>query len=224
MIKAVIFDLDNTVYNYDECHKKAMERLEKFVCCKYSIHADEFHRAYGDAKNEVKQLLDNTGSSHNRMLYMQIFLEKIGHSPVEDALELYDIYWNTMLGEMKLFPYVMPLFKRLKSRQILIGVLTDLTAQIKHRKIKTLGISKYIDAIVTSEEAGKEKPSTIAFERIIHKLNFDSNEILMVGDSMEKDIGGAMAVGMNSMLFSVDDKSIMDKKVMEFIDERVDKK
>lgn len=224
MIKAVVFDLDNTIYNYDECHIVAMKQLEEYVCDKYGLNKVDFRKNFELAKDEVKKLLGNTGASHNRMLYMQIFLEKINQSPVEDALQLYDIYWSAMLEKMTPFRYVMPLMKQLKHRKIEIGILTDLTAHIQHRKIKKLCITEYIDAIVTSEEAGGEKPSSIAFSRIIQKLHCNPEEILMIGDSQKKDIDGAVNVGMRGMLFSESYKDTMDERVMEYIDGGMDKK
>lgn len=224
MIKAVVFDLDNTIYNYDECHIVAMKQLEEYVCGKYELNKVDFRKNFELAKDEVKELLGNTGASHNRMLYMQIFLEKINQSPVEDALELYDIYWSVMLEKMTPFKYVMPLMKQLKHRKIEIGILTDLTAHIQHRKIKKLCITEYIDAIVTSEEVGAEKPSNIAFSRIIQKLHCSPEEILMIGDSQKKDIDGAINAGMRGMLFLESYKDTMDERVMEYIDGGMDKK
>ncbi len=224
MIKAVVFDLDNTIYNYDECHIVAMKQLEEYVCDKYGLNKVDFRKNFELAKVEVKKLLGNTGASHNRMLYMQIFLEKINQSPVEYALELYDIYWRAMLEKMTPFKYVMPLMKQLKHRKIEIGILTDLTAHIQHRKIKKLCITEYIDAIVTSEEVGAEKPSSIAFSRIIQKLHCNPEEILMIGDSQKKDIDGAVNVGMRGMLFLESYKDTMDERVMEYIDGGMDKK
>ena len=224
MIKAVVFDLDNTIYNYDECHIVAMKQLEEYVCDKYGLNKVDFRKNFELAKVEVKKLLGNTGASHNRMLYMQIFLEKINQSPVEDALELYDIYCRALLEKMTPFKYVMPLMKQLKHRKIEIGILTDLTAHIQHRKIKKLCITEYIDAIVTSEEVGAEKPSSIAFSRIIQKLHCNPQEILMIGDSQKKDIDGAVNVGMRGMLFLESYKDTMDERVMEYIDGGMDKK
>lgn len=224
MIKAVVFDLDNTIYNYDKCHIVAMKQLEEYVCDKYGLNKVDFRKNFELAKDEVKKLLGNTGASHNRMLYMQIFLEKINQSPVEDALELYDIYWRAMLEKMTPFKYVMPLMKQLKHRKIEIGILTDLTAHIQHRKIKKLCITEYIDAIVTSEEVGAEKPSNIAFSRIIQKLHCSPEEILMIGDSQKKDIDGAINAGMRGMLFLESYKDTMDERVMEYIDGGMDKK
>ena len=169
---------------------------------------------------EVKELLGDTGASHNRMLYMQLFLEKIHHNPVDGALELYDTYWDTMLQNMQVFPYVIPLLRNLNKLNITVGVLTDLTAMIQHRKIRQLGIAEYIDVLVTSEEAGKEKPSCEAFARLQEKLRYLPEEILMIGDSQKKDVDGAVNMGMNALLFTAEHKNDMGSRVMGYIYDR----
>lgn len=224
MIKAVVFDLDNTVYNYDECHSAAMRGLRDYVCCLYKIEKETFNMCFDDARREVKNLLGDTGASHNRMLYMQRFLEKINCNPVDGALELYDIYWNTVLEQMQPFPYVISLMEWLKQNSISIGILTDLTAHIQHRKIKRLGVESYIEAIVTSEEVGVEKPSARVFNRIKEKLGYEANEILMIGDSKFKDIDGAIGAGMHAILFELEDVNEMGDKVREYINDQADAK
>jgi putative hydrolase of the HAD superfamily len=223
MIKAVVFDLDNTVYDYNYCHEKSMKNLKKFVCDKYGISADRFNFMFDKAKTIVKEQLGNTGSSHNRMLYMQVFLELIGRKPADGALELYDEYWNTMLATMELYPYVIPLMKELRKRGIIIAVLTDLTAHIQHRKIKRLGIADYVEVMVTSEEAGQEKPSPVAFEMILKKLSEKADikpeQVLMIGDSQTKDVDGAVMGGMKGMLYRKSDANNMNGTCLRYIDD-----
>lgn len=218
MIKGVIFDLDNTVYNYDMCHEYAMKKLGEYVCQKYTLNLEQFVKAFDEAKNYVKKRLGNTGASHNRMLYMQTFLEIIGEKPALEAIMLYDFYWDAMFENMRAFDYVIPLMEQLKKRKIMIGILTDLTAHIQHRKLAHMGLSKYVDIMVTSEEAGQEKPSEAAFELMIEKSGVLPWELLMIGDSYEKDIRGAENIGMNAMLFEMNKKDSMMINVLECLD------
>lgn len=221
MIRAVIFDIDNTLYDYDNCHASAMNALQTFSCQKYHITANEFLRKFDKSKDIVKNQLGDTASSHNRMLYMQLFLEQICQKPASGALELYDIYWDTILRQMEPYPYVIPLMQELKRNNITIGVLTDLTAHIQHRKLRNLGLTEYIDILVTSEEAGVEKPSPIIFKKLLDKLSpISPNEVLMIGDSEIKDTLGAKAAGMIAIRFAPTDKSDMFRKAMEYINEK----
>jgi putative hydrolase of the HAD superfamily len=221
MIKAVVFDLDNTVYDYDICNEKAMNKLENFACNKYHISGEQFISEFDKAKHIVKKRLGDTGSSHNRMLYMQVFLERIDRKPTDGALELYDIYWDTMLENMELYPYVLPLMKELKNRGITIAVLTDLTAHIQHRKLQKLGLAEFVDVMVTSEEAGREKPSLIAFDLVLKKIfemsDVKPEEILMIGDSQKKDIDGAGMAGMKALLYRKEEANSMGETCLEYI-------
>ena len=223
MIKGVIFDLDNTIYNYDMCHEYAMKKLGGYACQKYKLNLEQFAKAFAEAKHYVKKRLGNTGASHNRMLYMQRFLEIIGEKPAVEAIALYNLYWNAMFENMRTFDYVIPFMEQLKKSKIMIGILTDLTAHIQHKKLAHMGLSEYVDIMVTSEEAGREKPSEAGFELIIKKSGVLPWELLMIGDSYEKDIKGAENVGMNAMLFEMDKKDSMMAKVLEYIDGRESK-
>lgn len=218
MVKAVIFDLDNTVYDYDFCHQKAMETLSRYCEEKYMLSRHGFEKKYGLAKELVKSRLGDTGASHNRMLYMQTFLELIGRKPVTGALVLYDIYWDTMLETMEPFGQIFPLMEALRKRNIKIAVLTDLTAHIQHRKIIRLGLAEYVDALVTSEEAGQEKPGRKMFDLMLEKLALEPHEAIMVGDSHEKDILGARKAGMHGILCSAENRDGLMEKCLEMIE------
>ena len=215
MIKAVVFDLDNTLYDYDECDKKAHEALKNYAVKRYNISEEQFEVDYSIAKGIVKERLGNTGAAHNRMLYMQVFLETIGCKPLDGALDLYSIYWDTMLKNMKLFDYVISTMDSLKEKGIKIGILTDLTANIQHRKLCKLNLEGYVDALVTSEEAGEEKPAVAPFECIIKKLECAADEVLMIGDSQKKDIEGAKHVGMRHILFKKEYAENMQKMIID---------
>lgn len=211
--------MDNTIYNYDLCHEHAMKKLRDYACWKYTLTSGQFDKLFDEAKGYVKRRLGNTGASHNRMLYMQRFLEIAGEKPMPDALILYNLYWDTMFERMQTFDYVIPLMNKLKDHRIVIGILTDLTAHIQHRKLIHMGLDKYVDIMVTSEEVGREKPSEAAFGLIINKSGLSPCELLMIGDSYEKDIKGAENAGMNTMLFERDKKDSMLVRVLEHIDD-----
>ncbi len=217
MIKAVMFDLDDTVYDYQSCDAAAVKKLRQHSIDNFSLCAEEFDYFYEKAKGIVKGRLYNTGASHNRLLYFQTFLELISQKPAVHALELYDVYWNKMLEDMELYDYVLPLFGKLSQQEIRIAVLTDLTAHIQHRKIKRLGIAEYIDVLVTSEEAGKEKPDKKMFTLAMEKLNLFPEQIIMIGDSFQKDVKGAEAVGIHSILYNQKNAGSILCRCMELI-------
>lgn len=219
MIAAVIFDLDDTLYDYHFCNRFAMEKLGDFACKQYELTSGEFEMYFSNARRLVKEQLGETASSHNRLLYMQLFLEQMGRLPVLGALDLYDVYWDNLLSIAVLYPYVQNLFNRLKENQIQIGVLTDLTAHIQHRKLVKLGVANDIDFLVTSEEVGVEKPSKRTFYKIQKKIKYSCDNILMVGDNEKRDVEGAQSAGMHALQFKKQNAYNMGDLVMEYINE-----
>ena len=217
MIKAVIMDLDNTLYDYDFCHQQSMDILRYYVKREYMLDERGFDEGFTRARKKVKERLSNTASSHNRLLYMQLFLEEAGCFSISAALRLYNLYWNSMLERMHPFAYVTPLLERLEGEGIKMAVLTDLTAHIQCRKIIRLGIDKYISALVTSEETGRETPALLGFQETVRKLDIRPWEALMIGDSLNKDIEGAEKAGIHTLLFSKERESQMGEMCMELI-------
>ena len=71
------------------------------------------------------------------------------------------------------------------------AIVTDLTAQIQFRKIVYFGLDHYFDHIVTSEEAGYDKPHEEPFALALDKMQPKGRCIWMVGDNPLNDIQGA---------------------------------
>ena len=207
MIKAVILDLDDTLYAFEPLHDEAMERVCDYVCKELGISAQQFEEAYKFGKEETKRLLGNVASCHNRVLYGQKALEHLGVSVVPMSLQMYDIYWGTILEKMRLRDGAKEFLNRMREHGVKVLICTDLTVHIQHRKIKVLGIEDDIDYLVTSEEAGREKPSPAIFTLCLEKLGLPAEEVCCIGDSPVRDVEGARAAGIQAILFQPDKPS-----------------
>jgi putative hydrolase of the HAD superfamily len=189
---AVLFDTDNTLYPYDPAHKAAMDAVRAKAMRLFGVEKEKFDEAFGVARNAVKKRLHETASSHSRLLYFQRMLEIMGlGSQVLLALDLEQTYWRTFLGNAKLFEGVKEFLDDLRIAGIPTAIVTDLTAQIQFRKIVYFGLDHYFDYIVTSEEAGYDKPNSAPFEIAIQKMQPKGECIWMIGDNPITDIGGA---------------------------------
>ncbi len=201
MIKAVVFDLDNTLYAYDPLDQEAGQRVQDFTCRMLGISKDRYQEAYQFGRAETKRKLGNVASSHNRLLYFQKTLEYMKVKPMPLSLQMYEMYWGTFLEKMQLFPGVRSLIDSLCEKGIMIAVCTDLTAHIQHRKLIALGLSDDIFCLVISEEAGREKPASEMFALCLEKLGLPAEEVCYIGDNYSKDIVGAKACGMKAIWF-----------------------
>ena len=199
--KAVLLDLDDTLYDYEPCHKKGLKAVYEKLKKELNISYKKFNELFKISKKEIHRELEGTASSHNRVLYFQRLLEKT-HKTIESekTLDLYDAYWNNFLKEMKLKKGVLKTLKELKKKEYKIALVTDLTTHIQLRKLRHLKINKYIDFLITSEEAGREKPHPSMFLLGLNKVKHLPEDAIMVGDNAKKDIEGANSIGITSVL------------------------
>lgn len=189
---AILFDTDNTLYPYDPAHAAAQRAVREKVVSRFSIAPEDFDRAFKDARAEVKNRLRHTASSHSRLLYLQRMLEIMGlGSQVLLALDFEQTYWRTFLSNAILFDEVKELLDDIRLLGIPIAIVTDLTAQIQFRKVVYFGLDHYFDYIVTSEEAGFDKPHEAPFRIALEKMRPKGDCIWMIGDNPVNDIRGA---------------------------------
>ena len=190
----LLFDADNTLYPYDPTHAAAQSAVRDKVIRSLSISGADFDAAYEQARDEVKRRLQGTAASHSRLLYFQRMLEIIGlGSQVLLALEFEQTYWRSFLNHAVLFEDVKEVLDDIRILGIPTAIVTDLTAQIQFRKIVYFGLDRYFDYVVTSEEAGFDKPHRAPFALALEKLRPKGECIWMIGDHPINDIGGAHA-------------------------------
>jgi HAD superfamily hydrolase (TIGR01549 family) len=188
---AFLFDTDNTLYPYDPAHAAAQKAVRDKVVSAFSISAEDFDKAFKEARNQVKSRLRHTASSHSRLLYLQRMLEIMGlGSQVLLALDFEQTYWRTFLSNAILFDEVKELLDDIRLLGIPTAIVTDLTAQIQFRKVVYFGLDNYFDYIVTSEEAGFDKPHEAPFKIALEKMRPKGDCIWMIGDNPVNDIRG----------------------------------
>ena len=200
MIRTVIFDLDNTLYDCIGIDRDVTRKeMAAYVREAFGWTAEEYLRRLDEATEELIGIAGCTGSCRNRVIRYQFMMEKAGFPIHPHVMKMYEIYWDGMLRRMKPYPEVKEVLRRLGERGIRIGVGTDLTAEIQYRKMETLGIIQSIDFVVTSEEASLEKPSEIFFEQCRKKMRCETEECLFIGDRIDKDYEGARQAGMQAL-------------------------
>ena len=207
MIRAVIFDIDNTLYDYDRAHAAGMEALCAYAKAQLGWSKERFLQEYASVMREIRARAGEVSTIHNRIIRFGYMLEKNGLPLHPYALGMCDTYWRKMVDSIERVPGTDLVLRSLGQSGFRVGIGTDMTAYIQMRKLDRLGLLAYIDFVVSSEEAGIEKPSEGLFRLCAQKAGCGVEECLFVGDSLEKDYLGAIASGMQAAWFVPDHKS-----------------
>jgi len=204
--KYAFFDLDNTLYNYTECHNKALFFILEGISDKLNISIDEIQDKYDLISRSLKYELQGTASCHNKGIYIKQLLEEYNMNL--DLSVLYEkSYWVKFYENLKCYDGVYDFIKWLKSNMIGIVILTDYETEHQIQKLKHMNLLPYIDKVITSEEVGKEKPSKQMFLTALHKVSAKPEEVIMIGDNYEKDILGARNMNIIPFYFNQKDLS-----------------
>ena len=177
MVKAVVFDLDDTLYMENEFVEYGLKNAANVAETVYGIvNANEKIRSlYQESKVNVFDRLVNA--------------EKIKDKEIAVA-GLVKAYRNCEPKSLRCNPGVLDLLKTLKKKEMHMGIITDGFADVQKSKIKALGIQKYIDEIVITDELGGvqcRKPNPIGFEKMLKMLDVKPQEMVYIGDNPNKD-------------------------------------
>jgi len=196
-IQAVLLDLDDTLYFYQPAHAFALKNcyVDEIVT---HFSYEEFTTEYKKAREHATQTLYPQGACRSRLFALQkLFYDK--HVPQSYVLahKFETIYWQTFISHMKLEEDAAFFLQRCKKLGVQVCVVTDMLANIQIQKLTKLNITDYIHDLVSSEEAGSEKPHAAIFQLALNRMNVKATHAIMIGDSLSKDIQGAKALGIS---------------------------
>ncbi len=199
-IRAAIFDLDHTLYNFMDCHERADLAIAGYVKEHFAMEEAAYQKKLAWAMRHTEEKIGvQNASTHSRTLRYQTFLESIGESVFEHAYVMRNLYWDTFYQYIRVEPIVINVLEKLREKGILIGIATDMTCDVQLEKIRILGIRDRIDFLVTSEEAGEEKPGSRILDLCVTKAGVEREKCVFVGDHPRKDVVGPMEYGMQAV-------------------------
>ena len=200
--KAVLFDLDDTLYEYAPCNRHGLAAAREVLGGAFEIPAQEFHALHDEVRGQLARELRGQAASHNRALFFKRMVEAISGGPHPGSGDLvrrmYGRYWEAFYERMQPQADAPEVLAALKTSGPLV-LVSNHTALPQLGKIAALGFDGLFDAVVTSEEAGVEKPAARIFEVALERAGTGREEAVMIGDDPETDIAGAAAFGMRTI-------------------------
>lgn len=203
MIRTVIFDVDDTLYSFQGAHEASLPELRRYVEKHLGLDGEEFICRYDGMMDKQRIRSGENAAIHNRYIRFQMMLEEYG-LPLRHVLPLNDFYWREVLSHSVPEPGVKECIDQLRSEGIRIGIGTDMTLDWQLEKLETLGLMDRIDFLVSSEEAGVEKPEAGLFALCQEKAGCEKEECLFIGDNIRKDALGAQRFGFHGVWYQPD--------------------
>ena|SRR3989344_910407 len=199
-IKGVLFDLDDTLYDMGGRHDIARRAVAQFLADRLSALPEVAENVFREGRDATQKSLHGQGSAFSRLLYIQKGIERLtGRTQIAVSLEAEKVFWDAFISGIRLREGVMDLILYLRSRGIKIAVVTNMIAQPQMKKMLELGLDGLCDVLVSSEEAGENKPGAKPFLLALEKLKLTPADVVMVGDDYEADMIGASNLGMRAV-------------------------
>ena len=192
MIKAVIFDLDNTLVNFSKVKHEAVEAAVEAM----------IDAGLNDTKEEtlkrVYKIYEREGIE-DQQIFDKTLVEEYGGIDYRILAAGIIRYRRAKEGHMVLFPHVRRTIVNILKMGLRTAIVTDAPRLSAWMRLVTLGLDSYFDAVVSFEDTGKHKPDPAPFQLGLKKLGVEPKEALMVGDWAERDMVGAKALGMTTV-------------------------
>lgn len=191
-IKAIIFDLDNTL----------LDRT-----CTFSRFTECFLNTYFQHLNSTREIydriiyLDQDGYKNKVELFTEL-LDELPWCKKPELTELLDFYNREYVKNAVLMNQAREVLSHIRNNYK-TGLITNGKTMIQYGKIDELGIRDDFDFIIVSEEVGVKKPDPRIFEMALKKLGLNPEECIYVGDHPINDIQGASKVGMETIWIKV---------------------
>ena len=201
MIKGIIFDFDNTLYDYETANTYALIQLFNTISIEQNIDCGLIKTMYNKINNNIK-ISNNSNNKFNKLIYFKQLLET-ANIPLH-FLETYNnLYHLHFFEKFALYDGVLDLFMILKTKNIKIGILSNNIFSQQYEKLVKSRLIEYIDVIQTSDEFGEEKPSINLFYSIQNKMKLSYDQLAYIGDNYLHDIEPAISLNILTFWFNL---------------------
>lgn len=205
MIKAIIFDLDDTLYYEQDYVKSGFRAVSRYIGSKYGVSEKEFYKLQLD-------ILEKEG----RGKVFDLALENFS-LPQDEVEKMLVVYRSHIPEEIRLYEDAEYILEKLKKEgKYKTGIITDGNSQVQWNKIKALALTDLVDEIIVTDDFGvdKRKPAPFAYLRLLESFKIKAGEAVYIGDNPLKDFIGARGLGLKTIRI-VREKGMHIEKRME---------
>ena len=228
----LFFDLDRTLWHHERNHYRFFELLHGAFNWSEWGSSDDWARNYLEINDRLWDhiQLHNLGVEYVRARRFPLLLRhmglQVGRGKDFEVLgsECEQLLKQQLPDMGEGYDGVRDAFEALREAGHRLHIVTNGVQEPQRRKIVALGLSEFIEELVTSDVARSYKPDPEIFHYALRSTGAQAGESWMIGDSLLRDVLGGQAVGMRTAWFRAEDALAPDAEAtaeLEFCDWRV---
>jgi putative hydrolase of the HAD superfamily len=198
-IKHVFFDLDHTLWDFEKNSELTFEKI--FKENSVTVNMDDFLAIYKPLNLKYWKLYREEKVSKEELRYSRLknSFDAINYKVSDELIDkLADDFIENLANFNFLFEGTFELLDYLKDKYTL-HIITNGFEEIQSKKMINSKIHHYFNQIITSESVGVKKPNSRVFEFALEVANAEKENSVMIGDSLEADIKGALSIGLQAI-------------------------
>jgi len=193
MIKAVLFDLDNTLIDFVGMKDRAVNAaVNAMVEAGLGLSKKK-------ARKALFKLYDKYGIEY-QFIFQKFLLETTKKIDFKILAKAIVAYRKGKAEAIKTYPKTYETLSELRKLKIKLGIVSDAPKISAWLRLAEMDLIEFFDFVIAFEDTGKRKPERKPFLKALKKLELPAGQVLFVGDNPKKDIKGAKAVGMKTCL------------------------
>lgn len=207
MIKAVLIDIDDTIFDFEKCSKNSfLKTLEKF-----NLKFKEEDFSYFNKVNDILWTKQKLGEINIKEVFIKrdYLMDKYFNLDIEIGL-FNDLFVKFLYDEIEMVDGIEDLLLYLSDKYKIFTASNGIY-KMQENRLKKSNLDKYFDKIFVSDKIGYEKPDKRFFQKIMEHTKYSNDDLIMIGDSIKSDIIGAKNSKIKSIYFNKEDKKISDK-------------
>ncbi len=199
MIKAVIFDLDNTLLDFVKMKRFAI-RAAMSAMVEAGLEIDE-----QNAYDEIFKMYEKSGWE-NQTIFNDYLHQQFGHVNNKYLAAGIVAYRRAREATLQVYPNVNKTLFELLKIGIKLAVVSDAPSREAWMRIYYLNLHHIFDHVITFDDSKAHKPSPKPFQMAMAALDVRTDEVVMIGDWPDRDVVGAKQLGIRTLFARYGDK------------------
>lgn len=192
MIRAIVFDLDNTLTDFMKMKEDAIKAaIDGMIDAGLRISRDA-------VRARIDAIYQEQGLEYQRV-FDELLESELGHIDPKILASGIVAYRRARESALVLYPHVHMTLLELTKRGIRLGVVSDAPRAQVWLRLCSLSLQHVFDAVVTFEDTRERKPSPAPFRKLLEMLDVDPTQAMMIGDWAERDVVGGRSLGMKTV-------------------------